>query len=359
MIHTPSQRAHTHHRTRSPPLISRPSAASGKDTYTPMSPPTSPPRGRRPSVSGAMTWLTRTASNAPYTPSKPIRISEPQFNLSLESLTISRSGVLGRGATVVRTPQEALAGTSASYVDVATGSFKAASHTADASENYLDEHETAEDGTAEGEEEDDTQSIIPRPESPPLPPLPDMDLSDNRTSQTSSLITYAPARPSRAPPAVPTAVPSREVIGESSTPRSSPKSVSPARSILESFPPVPPLPDILHAQQPVPPFDPILMSPPPGAIHMKDAAKVIVILETSTMTHRTTLKTLISRPSRLATYLKTLIPSNPRDSDTESIYSHVSDIDMTFNSIFHNHLNSGSLSQASTMHIFLDRPSEP
>ena len=143
--------------------------------------------------------------------------------MSLESLTLGKSGVLGRGATVVRTPQEALAGTSASYVDVASGSLQ--QETADAADSLSDGHESAEEDSEEYE--DDAQFMHPRPESPPLPPLPDLDSSDSRVSQVSSLTAHAPVRPSRPPPAAP----SEEMIGESSTPHSSPKSISPSHSI--------------------------------------------------------------------------------------------------------------------------------
>ncbi|TFY68630.1 hypothetical protein EVG20_g3484 [Dentipellis fragilis] len=91
-----------------------------------------------------------------------------------------------------------------------------------------------------------------------------------------------------------------------------------------------------------------------------DASKIIVTLETSTASHKTTLSTLTSRPSHLADYLKSLFR---RNSDASSVYSRTSEYcdspDTSFNSIFHHHLeSSGLLPQSSThMHIFLDRAS--
>ena len=110
---------------------------------------------------------------------------------------------------------------------------------------------------------------------------------------------------------------------------------------------------------PQPAFEPILVSSIPN--HPIDPTKVIVSLETSTTTHRTTLKTLMSRPSHVATYLKSIIPSKERESDEVSVDSQASEANSSFNSIFHNHLtSSGLLPQGSTsIHIFLDRPSAP
>lgn len=127
------------------------------------------------------------------------------------------------------------------------------------------------------------------------------------------------------------------------------------------FPPVPSLPSNLAPSPSQAPFEVILISPPPTA--SVDPSKVIVSLETSTMTFRTTLSTLTSRPSLLGTYLKTLIPDRDRDRDMDemSVYSTQSEENSAFHSIFHHHLTStGLLSQTSTnMHIFLDRPSAP
>lgn len=105
----------------------------------------------------------------------------------------------------------------------------------------------------------------------------------------------------------------------------------------------------------------LVSSVPSSAI---DRSKIIVSLETDTKTYRTTLNTLTSRPSFLSAYLNTLLRPR-RDSDAESVYSHLSDVpstpDDTFNSIFHNHLTSSGLlpQSSSSMHIFLDRPSAP
>jgi len=164
----------------------------------------------------------------------------------------------------------------------------------------------------------------------------------------------APPRPTRAVPVPPVPAPS---IAR----RSSLKIISPPES--EYSPPVPPLPCNVTPSPPQPPFEPILVSPvPTNAI---DPTKIIVSLETSTTTHRTTLSTLTSRPSYLSTYLTSLLPRSKRDSDADSVHSDMSAVsDNThspFNSVFHNHLTSSGLLPASTstMHVFLDRPSAP
>jgi hypothetical protein len=96
---------------------------------------------------------------------------------------------------------------------------------------------------------------------------------------------------------------------------------------------------------------------PPAAI---DFSKVLVTLETCTATHRTTFNTLTSRPSHLASYLKSLFSDTGEELDLEASpppSSHAEN--SSFNSIFHNHLaSSGLLSpSAYNVHIFLDRAS--
>ncbi|CCM01605.1 uncharacterized protein FIBRA_03665 [Fibroporia radiculosa] len=322
---------------RSPLAISKPIPV---EDYAPISPPMTPPRQRGGSISSPRNWLSRTTSSsgnaAPYAPSKPVRISEPKFLNGFEAFAQHRGGVLGAGATIVRTPQEALAGPRC-----------ISSFTADVDD--VDTHE----------QDDDAQSYLARPASPPLPPLPDPDspVSNNDTRSNT------PPRPTRPPPAAPDASASSETLVldsggvDMSFLRSSLKTRSPSSS--EYSPPVPALPANLSSSPPQPPFDLILITPAPT--NMVDPSKIIVSLETSTVTHRTTLSTLVSRPSFLATYLKSLFPSHRRDSQgTESIYSDASEAESSFDSIFHNHLaSSGLLAQTSCMHVFLDRPSAP
>lgn len=325
---------------RSPPAISKPIPV---DEFAPVSPPMAPPRQRGGSISNPMAWLTRTASSsshaAPYTPSKPVRISEPKFLNSLDSLTQQRNGVLGTGATVVRTPQEALAGPGSLAL------FQA---------EVVDDDIFVIDHDAEP-----TPSYPIRPESPPLPPLPDAE-----SPICESVRSRTPPRPTRPPPAAPESPESDITVldpyspePETTTLRPSLKSRSPNLSTYS--PPMPAMPANISSSPPQSPFEPILISPLPT--ELIDHSKVIVSLETSTMTHRTTMNTLTSRPSFLSTYLKELLPSRKRDSDAVSIESDYSEATSSFNSIFHHHLTtSGLLPQASTcIHIFLDRPSAP
>ncbi|CAL1700726.1 unnamed protein product [Somion occarium] len=323
------------------PSISNPIPA---DRFVPLSPPAtksppptnttttapSPPRSRS-ALAGSMArnWLARASSSssgssgsgAPYAPSKP------------------RGVVLGSGAIVVRTPQEALAGSSVSVYD--------------------DEDDTPTTQTAPRSTEH--YQLPASPTSPPLPPIPDFEDDEEeegkepeqeyreRTQSRSS----TPSRPTRAPPPIPI----EENAPVTSPPlslRPSLKSCSPPNS--EYFPPVPALPANVPPSPPQMPFEPILLSPAPvGTI---DPSKIIVSVETCTNTFRTTLQTLTSRPSFLSTYLKSLLPSKEGDDDEVSVRSAA---DSAFNSIFHHHLtSSGLLTQTSTnIHIFLDRPSAP
>ncbi|PCH41037.1 hypothetical protein WOLCODRAFT_118133 [Wolfiporia cocos MD-104 SS10] len=263
-----------------------------------------------------------------------------------------RGNILGAGATIVRTPQDALA-------------------VPGASSRRDDDNATHVQPLAS------LRSETLRPESRALPPLPaaESPLCDG------PLRPATPPRPVRAPPPPPETVQLERAMSDASTVcetmvcdsdsgsirslRSSLKTRSPVPSVYS--PPVPELPANISCSPPPPPFEAILLSPPPtGTV---DPARVIVTLETGTVTQRTTLRTLLSRPSFLATYLQELIPSSsasPRRRDSESTYSQTSDSDASdagspISSIFQNHLaSSGLLPQASTsMHIFLDRPSAP
>jgi len=316
-----------------------------------MSPSKSTHAGRRPSLSSPMSWLSRTSSSTSQTTaysaaSKPIRISEPKLSASIRSLSkprSRRSRVLGTGALVVRTPREALAGSGVTY-------------DSDSDPGDLDEKRPVDD---EGEELDDDEDEDDEDDcgaldsgkalssySPPLPPLP-----PSKASSVLPLKEASPSRPNRPtrPPPPSTEPPIRPVL----------KRTSPSNS-SDFSPPVPPVPSSLS---PLPPFECILVSPAPsGAI---DASKIIVTLETCTATHKTTLSTLTSRPSHLADYLKSLLQPG-RDSDAVSVHSRTSEYfcstpDTAFNSIFHNHLTASGLIPhfASSIHIFLDRPSAP
>lgn len=321
--------------TTSPPLVS---------------PSRTPPRGHRPSLSKGMAWLSSRGSgssgNANPTQfatasSKPIRISEPKFANTLEVLRAPRSGTLGSGATVVKTPQEAL---SAQYCDEAEG-YDIKSESA-----VIEEFQ---------EGEDDCRRLPRPPKSQELPPIPQDDFEDDGKSdlvpfeQFESMALPPPTRP---PPALP------PVASTSMTFHHTLKKESSSNS-LDYMHPMPALPVQIATMAVSPPFDPILVGPAPTSAI--DPSKIIVSLETGTSTHRTTLTTLTSRPSHLASYLKSLLVKADSDSDTMSVTSHMSEVpathDNSFNSIFHQHLaSSGLLSQASSnIHVFLDRPSAP
>lgn len=172
------------------------------------------------------------------------------------------------------------------------------------------------------------------PSSPPLPPLP--------TSKSS------PSLPLREVPSSPPKTRYRPV--ESPTPPSVSQSTK-SNSVPKS------------ERVTQPPFDAILMSPLPSI--PLDPFKTVVALDTCTEVHRTTLSTLMSRPSNLSEYFISLLDSAASShSEACSMYSQSSDIQEnlnSFNSIFHNRLAAaGVLSQsAAPIHIFLDRPSAP
>jgi hypothetical protein len=336
MIVTPrSSPPHSHRpprSPRSPPAISYPlpldyPASTTVPASAPVNPSPMPTHSRRPSVTNAMSWLTRTAANTSstklHTPSKPVRISEPKFANSLDALVNPRSGPLGSGATVVKTPQEALSGTTVHLT------HKGVDHSVE---------EEDDDDESTYSEDDEKPIILPAsPTSPPLPPLP---VSPTRTSMISQSLPDLPLRESVVsvqPKPPPIFIPAPSAILK--------KPASPPSSIV---------PACLTASPPQQPFEAVLVSPVPVCTF---DAKIIVSLETDTITHRTTLGTLTSRPSHLSNYLTSLLPSN-RDSD---MGSDSGDAPSTpdFNSIFRNHLASSGLiaPSAFSIHVFLDRPS--
>lgn len=318
---------------RSPSLISNPMSAEQALQYrstSPLasSPPKSSHRGHRPSLSKGMSWLSRGGAGVQHTSSKPIRISEPKFTNVFEILHAPRSGTLGSGATIVKTPQEALS--------------------AQLREEE-EEEENKHPANSNGEHAGNGRKLPSTPESPDLPPIPQEKTEEGSSVQKPAI--PAPSARSSSPPLA--------VASASTTLRPSLKDESPHISDLSSLTSY--LPANITSPVELPPFDPILVGPAPtGAT---DPFKIIVSLETSTTTHRTTLTTLASRPSHLATYLTSLL--SKADSDSISVNSHASEIpstpDSTFNSIFQQHLaSSGLLNQTSSrIHVFLDRPSAP
>ncbi|KAH7887690.1 hypothetical protein F5I97DRAFT_1862131 [Phlebopus sp. FC_14] len=336
---------------RSPPLISYPvpSELAPDTSFSPLvSPPNTPPRGHKHSLSKPIAWLSRSTSSTsthspPQAASKPMRISEPKFDNSLEIFNIKRRGALGSGATIVRTPQEALA---------CPGQlFGSADQQAEAHEEII------------LEEEDEGRTLPLLPDSPPLPSLPSSDLPRPPTQldvPSHFHSTHSPALRDLVPSPCPThplppLLSSANYSSSKGGLRSSSSSDCPPPVSMQTahFVSTPP--------QTQPPFQAILLSSiPDSAI---DPTKIVVTLETCSMTYRTSLKSLISRPSYLADYVTSLLRA---ESETASVYSHSSDASIVqqnnnFNAVFHDHLTSlGCLSRSSSsIHVFLDRPSAP
>ena len=280
-------------------------------------------RGRRPSLPSPMSWLTRASSTSSHAPA--IRASHSKSS----SLGTIRHGNFGPGVTIVRTPQEALAGTGVSV------------------ESLSDQDYEEDEGETHSEPADQTDSHAEQSETPSVPPAyspPRSSLPLSKSTPSLPLKDHQSTRPIRSPPLPPSAV---AQLAQKKLP-------PPPLSTL--FPAVPPHTSFSTPFSP-PPFDCILLSPaPPSAI---DFSKLLVTLETCTATHRTTFGTLTSRPSRLASYLKSLFSDGDEEPDPEadSLSSHAED--GSFNSIFHNHLTSSGLLSPSAfnVHIFLDRAS--
>ncbi|EGO01907.1 hypothetical protein SERLA73DRAFT_120556 [Serpula lacrymans var. lacrymans S7.3] len=293
----------------------------------------------RSSTSGSSRSISITPQAAPVKAPKPIRISEPQFNNSLGIFNVPRNGALGSGATVVRTPQEALSVSTSQLYDLLDEEEEEVS-------KELEKRDLGRNGSITGKEYRDLPSP---PSSPPLPAVPTSKSSPNLPLRE----TLTPPRPMRPAPPVPAASAST-TLRPSLKPRTPPSS--------EYSPPVPALPSNIPTSPLQPPFQAILLSSVPASAI--DPSKIIVTLETSTTSHRTTLNTLTSRPSYLSSYIASLFPS-PNSPDTASLYSNTSNVsndqDSSFNSIFHNHLTSSGVlpNCSSNLHIFLDRPSAP
>ena len=294
-------------------------------------------RGRRPSLGSPMSWLTRSSSTGSQT-----RSAHASHTKS-SSMGNIRHGAFGPAITIVRTPQEALAGSGVS-VD-----FPPPQEGEERRHGYDDEiFEEGEEGEVCSEPTDQTDSHAEQSETPSVPPAyspprPSFPLSKS----TPSLPLKDPnaTRPARPPP-IPSASDHAQLAQKKLPP--------PPLSTL--FPAVPSLASFPNPSSP-PPFDCILLSPaPPSAI---DFSRLLVTLETCTATHRTTFGTLTSRPSRLASYLKSLFSDVDEvlDPEGDSLSSQAEN--GSFNSIFHNHLTSSGLLSPSAfnVHIFLDRAS--
>ena len=340
-------------RIRSPTLlISNPMPVDQVDYFSPTrsatplaSPPKTPPKGHRPSFSKGINWLSRGSGTSVSHGSihKPIRISEPMFANSLEIPHPPRSGVLGSGATVVKTPHDALCIPLTEEEEI----FEIKS-----------EHSDIENGGNE------FGRLPSPPHSPALSPTLHKashslsDLSVFKKTSTSSLpiITPVTSGSKHASQWEHDTLRHGSKAGASHHTHGSLKNrkcSGSSFSVREVTPPI----DVTVSVT-APPFDPILVGPSPSS--SMDPSKIIVSLETATSTHRTTMATLTSRPSHLSLYLNSL---HKADTDTASVYSSEASTpqDASFTSIFHQHLaSSGLLPQASSaVHVFLDRPSAP
>ena len=342
------------------------SAYIDRSSQATVSPPSSPnlpasPGAKRPSLSTTMHWLSRSTNDkdkaasgsasppTSYAPAKPVRISEPKYVRGIDSLAQPKPGVLGSGAIVVRTPDDAL----------------------------RDLHRTPSSKTKKRKPSISRSIIPPSSEaliegslsSPPLPPLPcpesDEEMVLSRSSSNSSK-PRTPHIPAAAHLSVVVEQPSGPAQMSAQAPNPVPRSPSLRPSLkIRSVPSsdekdvVPPLPSAVPPSPP-PPFKPILVSEPPT--FSTDLERVIVTLETCTATYRTTFDTLTSRPSHLSKYLKSLIsPSQPKDSAASSLYSNAGNDSHDDLAIYRQHLASqGLLPQSSrNIHIFLDRASAP
>ncbi|KAJ6539401.1 hypothetical protein B0H19DRAFT_1269717 [Mycena capillaripes] len=325
--------------TQAPPVSYNP-PASCEAPSSPHSPST--PRGRRPSISNPMGWLSRNSTQSSL--AKPTRISEPKL---IHERSSSRAGVLGSGATVVRTPDEALRDTRVrlTYDGIGEPQDRFEESQERAGEQQAQEIEyhspSASISSSDSSSEDEDEIPSP-PDSPPLPPAPSDEKPgfpfDHPPRQPFTLT----PRPTRVVPSTPTLV-LRPSLKTKRTESVDAPSVVPALPANISSTPVPPA------------FSPILVSDPPSSI--VDRARIIVSLETCTATYKTTLDTLSSRPSLLSSYIASLFGRRRSDSMASSVYSTES-ADM---STYHRHLASqGLVPQSSTsVHLFLDRPSDP
>ncbi|KAL1743743.1 hypothetical protein HDZ31DRAFT_40196 [Schizophyllum fasciatum] len=324
-------------------------------TDLPTSPRTLPSKGHktRPSITNPMGWLSRSTTQTSISPG---RHRDDKSDRSVEHNS-DRGGVLGGGAVVVGTPEEALQRT---HVRLQSEQLSQTSEPLSELGKQLAlrrKYSNRNENRAE-------TSVSPRKAQTPLPPLPyeegeDADLyaedalEEDEQDHTMRSRPPMPVRPVPSPTLPPPSSASESPTpGPSASPRPLLKP-APApllvTSISESV--TPPLPS---APPPLSPaiFRPVLVSELSGS-PISDTGKVIVTLETCTKTYRTTAQTLMSRPSHLASYVGSLLPSRSR-SDSASVYSD----DM---STYRNHLTSMGLVRevASHVHIFLDRPSAP
>ncbi|KAH6914850.1 hypothetical protein BKA70DRAFT_556616 [Coprinopsis sp. MPI-PUGE-AT-0042] len=312
--------------------------------------PNSQSHGKRPSLATTMNWLSRTpnTANVPYAPSKPVKISEPKLVRGIDNLTHPRNGALGTGATVVRTPDEALRETGVRGPD-------AKSPTTPKGSKYKKEKKASISKTIGY-----TPGGFPL-NSPPLPPLPTAESDEERILSSSDYDPRASPSPKRPPLTTARSMPTAPTVGPVPVPRS--PSLRPSLKIRSTLSTsdeavVPPLPSV--PPSPCHPFKPILMSDLPKL--PVDPEKVVITIETCTATYKTTLETVKSRPSYLSRYLDSLLAQHRSNSSASSVYSSDNQRDGSdAHSVFSNQQQGFLVSNRpfSNIHIFLDRPSAP
>ncbi|ESK96058.1 hypothetical protein Moror_7403 [Moniliophthora roreri MCA 2997] len=272
-----------------------------------------------------MGWLSRTnTQSSEKTHRKSDSKSTPR---SIEILS-ERTGPLGSGATIVRTPEEALQD---SRVCLTRYDSKGVDEMGQRSKPIQPPISPVSDNVS-----------LPLA-SPALPSLPASD-GQYDSQELEDPFDFENDESLACPPAPHEA---------EASPRSSLKT---PRSSTEDLSQIPPLPiNVTPSCPPQPEFRPILVSELPSS--PLDFSKVLITLETCTTTYRTTVETLTSRPSHLSAYITLLFPRQRSNSTTSSIYSTNSG-DL---SVYRNHLASqGLLSRTpANLHIFLDRPSAP
>ncbi|KAG9098904.1 hypothetical protein FRC06_005859 [Ceratobasidium sp. 370] len=353
-------------------MVSRQPSANNLHSFyaepppSPKSPVFAKGHSRRPSFPS---WLSRSSGQAPASPTaKIMQISDPQPT-NPHDAAVKAPGALGKGATVVRTPHQAL------------GTGFPPSETP----NEKDELEVVDiKPLAPPETLPSTQPLVPvnRRESPvprresPVPrrvgsPAPMHDYptsaraspipSGVRSLHTSKSFSHLQSSPRGVVSLPPRNAPlPLNLVSSSRQPllRSALKPPSPTKPTSGPFLPLLPPPRRNSKEtppaSPLPPFHPVLLSGVPT--HPVPPSQVIVTLETSTLSQRTTVATLTSRPSRLASYLQALVPSASKEA---------SYVEPSFSSLFAAHLAQAGLvpqaqgSYSGLIHIFLDRPSAP
>ncbi|KZV63860.1 hypothetical protein PENSPDRAFT_198218 [Peniophora sp. CONT] len=402
----------------SPSATSPSSATSTTSSISPSSAMhrTRPTHGRKSSFTrvgvNVSSWLVRSSSgpSANGKGGKMMRISEPQMVDSFAPSAFPRP--TRAGVQIVRTPQEALLGTGVS-VDYIEPELEIAAFDQvptlvepvpevaeeDGYQEFpleLDERDTSESeyenqGDGEDEESESESVVVPTEDTHRVPPAYSPPRSPRRADGSPEegspiSVVKAPPIPTRSCPPIPI---------EPLRSRQSPRRTSPTLPVQS------PLPPYLANPANQPPFDCIPLSDISAlsAHAALDPSRVLVTMDTSTSTHRTTLATLVARPSNLSMYLLELLQpmssasaSSSRDvdreheivrDDTSSFESHDDgdeedveyDESLGFQEIFRSTLKtagivtdtaafvapgpSSPVHGPSRLHIFMDRPSEP